>query len=88
MISPTLVTCEFHNTTGEVTKGYRLYDEYGQTYCNTWQTIPEDDLEILELAIKDADDNAKTFFNFMKETESGITINGEWYDFEQVEDLL
>lgn len=83
-----LVTCEFHNTTGEITKGYRIYDDYGQTYCNTWETIPTDDLDILELAIEDADTNAKSFFDFIKGHEVGISINGTWYDFADIADLL
>lgn len=41
----------FNSTTKSY--GYRMYDDYDKTYCNMWDSIPENDLEILEKVISE-----------------------------------
>ena len=41
---------EFKNVrSGTVSYGYRAYDDYGNTYDNNWDAIPDDDLEVLKI---------------------------------------
>ena len=45
VIEPT----EFKNISdGVISYGVRVYDDYGQSYDNTWDKIPKDDMEILK----------------------------------------
>jgi hypothetical protein len=86
-----IVTCEFHNVfgtrkTGEVTKGYRIYDDYGMTYGNTWESMPEDDGDILRAIRDEADQAADTMIDFA--LEHGLSINGNFHESEEVQKML
>ena len=81
----TIQPTKFENVrTGEVTYGVRIYDEYGSTYQNTWEAIPDDDLEVLRLAIDNQDDTAEVMFDFLQENEHGCDIGNEWYEWAQI----
>jgi len=89
-------TTEFKNVpSGEVTKGFRIYDDYGCYYDNNWESIPEDDIEILEMVIdthdprcRGVDDPIRDMLKFIKEEEKGVNINGEWYDWDTIKELF
>lgn len=73
---------------GDKTYGYRMYDDYGQTYCNLWESIPDDDLEIVRLALEDGDDIAQSMFGFILEHGYGLYIGGEWYGWDKIKHLF
>lgn len=78
--------------TGSATFGWRLYDNYSNTYNNffTEADIPEDDLELLAMVVNDAmsNENVRQFFNWLIENEEGISIDNEDYSFEQIKETL
>ena len=81
--------CEFHNVrTGEVTYGVRIYDDAGCTYDNCWDSIPDDDLEVLRKVIEGANEFTSGLLDYIRESERWIFIGGERYEFEQIKDIL
>jgi len=85
-----LEACEFVNpVTGNATKGYRIYDDYGQSYNNTLETVSHDDLEMLQQVLaEDIDEVTAGMLDYIRENLSGMNINDEYYEWEQIEDIL
>jgi hypothetical protein len=83
-IQPTI----FENSPqGDKTFGYRMYDDYGQTYSNTWESMLTDDMEILQSVMDDGDDIAADMLSFLLENGKGLCIGNTWYDFEDIKHL-
>ena len=75
----TVESTQFTNVSGEVTYGVRVYDDYGQDYCNLAEAMITDDMQTYAFAkemgvkgIEFAEDN-------------GAMINGTWYDADELE---
>jgi hypothetical protein len=82
-----LDACEFVNpVTGTTSKGFKVYDDYEKAYHNLFESIPEDDLELFQLASET--EEMEPFLDFMEENKQGIYINSEWYDFKVVKKAL
>lgn len=86
-------TTEFKNVPqGTTTKGFRIYDDYGSFYDNTWDNIPESDTDILDKIIEDhggksaGDDPIRGLIDWIREEECGVEINGQWYDWDEIKD--
>jgi hypothetical protein len=73
---------------GVVTYGFRAYDQYAQTYNNTWDSIPDDDLECLKLAVADADDTLSSMLDYCREEEVGLFVGDTWFDWDEIKDIL
>ena len=86
VIEPT----EFKNVrSGETTLGVRIYDDYGQQYINTWDSIPNDDMEVLKEVIKgEWGSEIETMLYNVRENELGIFIADSWYDWDEIKDLF
>jgi len=77
---------EFKNTrTGEVTYGVRVYDNYGKAYSNTFESIPDDDMEILKMVVAKHDDDINDMFLTANDYKTGMTIGDTFYPHEQIE---
>ena len=80
---------EFKNVRdGTVSFGVRIYDDHGQSYINSWESIPDDDLEVLEMAIQDADDIASSIFDFIQEEEKTVYVSGIAYRWNEIKHLF
>lgn len=89
----TIVPCEFKNVrSGEVSYGYRLFDDYTSVYDNTWESIPDDDMEFLKelvQAVKDSNNNEiMNALEFVVEWQNSITIGKTEYQFEEIKEIL
>lgn len=85
----TIQTTVFENyPQGDKTYGYRMYDDHGQTYLNTWESIPNDDLEIVQQVIDDGDETAQSMLMFCLEHEVGLYVCNEWYEWDKIKHLL
>lgn len=73
---------------GETTYGFRMYDDYEKTYNNCSEAFIEDDLDLLRYAKETEDEDIDGMLYFIVENEEGIEINGTWYDFEQIKEIL
>lgn len=80
---------EFTNVrTGEVSRGYRAYDDYASTYSNGWESIPDDDLEFLAMVIEDGNEEATKLLNHCAEHERGVFIGPVFYGWEKIRELF
>jgi uncharacterized protein YbaR (Trm112 family) len=85
----TIEATKFVNVKGDgETLGFRMYDDYGQTYCNTLESIPDDDLDLLRLVLDNTDDISAAMFEHIKDNESDICINGEYYGWKTIKPIL
>lgn len=84
----TIAPTEFYNTRlGIKTYGVRVYDGYGQTYDNTWESIPDDDMDVLSKCMESEDDVIVAILDFLQEHGESIDIGGEVYQWAQVKYL-
>ena len=85
-----LVSTKFVNVKENCeTFGFRMYDDNVQTYDNTWDFIPDDDLDVLTKVILNSNtDLVEEMLDYIHSNEIGISIDGEWYDWEQIEHLF
>lgn len=77
-----LVGTTFVNVTGEQTFGYRMYDDYESMYCNLFDAVIEDDLELLRRVISDDAESTSAMLEFA--AANGCYINGTWYDVDEI----
>jgi hypothetical protein len=73
-------TIFFNVPKGEKTYGYRIYDDYGQSYSNT---MTEEDMELspedfLRKVVPHLDDTGSSIFHVSFDT-GGIYIDDEWF---------
>jgi hypothetical protein len=85
----TIQPTKFENVpSGDPSCGVRIFDDYSQTYQNNWEYVPNDDLEIIQLTIQNANDDTKDFLLFIKENQHGLYVGNQWYDYHQFQHLL
>ena len=74
--------------TGKESLGVRIYDDAAQAYDNTWEEIPDDDLEILRQVLANAGDVEGDILEFIRENQRGIYINDSWYDWDKIKSVF
>lgn len=81
---------KFENVrTGVVSYGARIWDGYGRTYTCLLDSIPDDDLEFLEIIMEDNTDAMScVILDTMQENEQGCFVGEVWYDWCDVEHLF
>jgi hypothetical protein len=89
---PQLVATTFNDYIGgEVSYGFRLADDYDNTYSNTFDesVLYVSDAELLRHAAESFEDSDLVGYHILQTAESaGITINGKYYDANEVEEML
>ena len=84
----TIEPTEFKNVrSGEKTYGVRVYDDYDQSYDNTWDKIPVKDLDVLEKVMVSDDKIISAMMDFIGENEKGVCIGDNYYDWEDIKYL-
>lgn len=71
------------------TKGYCIYDDYGQAYNNTFEEdlpVPTG-LELLELVLVSDDEAVVSMIDSAISNRKGIFIDGTYYDFDELKHL-
>lgn len=82
--------------TGLVSHGCRIYDEDScMTYTNSWDSIPDDDIDIIRRCIEDfkggSFNDLNDFDNMIDcvETEqNGVYVGEQWYDWNEIKQLF
>lgn len=86
VIEPT----EFINSrTGEKSFGVRVYDDYESAYINTWESVPEDDFDVLDKTLEDEKCKLiiESYFESKeKDDDPSLTIGGEIYTKKELND--
>jgi hypothetical protein len=70
------------------TLGFRMYDDEGQMYDNTWDAIPDEDLDVLAKVIKESSGPVSDMLDFIQLNQKGIYIDGSWYDWDDIKHLF
>lgn len=86
----TLQATKFINLPGgEESLGFCLHDDYDTTYVNIVSDIPDNDFEFLQLVLKDyINEQIDGMFLFCQENEKGLSINGNYYEWEEISHLF
>lgn len=80
---------KFENVrTGEVSLGVRVYDDEGCFYDNSWESIPDDDLEVLRIAYQQASTGVSELLAYVYESEKGLYIGGTWYEWDEIKSVF
>jgi hypothetical protein len=80
---------EFINVrTGKKSYGVRVYDDYGQSYDNSWENIPDDDMEVIKETLLSEDEVFVSIFDNVKELGKGIYVGDTWYDWTEIQHLF
>lgn len=75
--------------TGQTSYGVRVYDDYDQSYDNTWESIPDDDMDVLAKVIDECDDEKiLATIDHLNEMRCPIHIGDEMYEEEQYKHLF
>lgn len=81
----TIEPTEFVNIrSGEKSLGVRVYDDFDQAYDNSWDEIPKDDLDILRKVQESSDEKINAILDSVQINEKGITIGGNWHDWDEI----
>lgn len=73
---------------GGVSFGFRAHDDYGQAYDNTWDVIPDDDLEFIAKVAQSDDETVSAMFDSVKEHETGVFVGSVYYPLDKFAHLL
>ena len=72
---------------GNVSYGFRTYDDFEKSYCNLWDSIPDDDLEFLKKVMAEEDYITDHILAFVQEMNKGLYIGSTYYDWDQISHL-
>lgn len=81
----TLVATTFDShVCGTKTHGFRIHDNEAQCYDNNSESPISDDLELLDYALTVDNPDIKALLDFVKEHEKGMTINSQYYEWDEI----
>jgi hypothetical protein len=83
-----LTSMKFEALSGDVCYGYTLSDQYALDFDNNAEAMIEDDLDLLRYAIKNAGNGGDEILDSVIENEKGILINDNWYDWDEIKDIM
>jgi hypothetical protein len=87
----TITTTEFKNvreSPKSKTYGFRMYDDEGQIYDNAWDSIPKTDMEVLKKVNEECASDVLDMLDFVRDNETGIYVDGNWYEWDEIKDIL
>lgn len=84
-IQPTIFTDQ---RTGDVSYGVRVFDDHGKSYVNDWDSIPDDDMDVLRKVFVMLDDITVDILNHICEEEKGIMIGTKFYDWDKIKHVF
>jgi len=80
-----LFSTEFKDLGGS-SYGYRVADDYDKEYHNFAPAMIVDDLKLLKYATETSE--FSQFHDYLSDNQSGLSINDNWYDWEEVKHIL
>jgi len=73
---------------------FRIWDDYDSCYDNTFESIPDDDLELLKMIVDNcnqprfSEGAMEVMIAFVAEENLGITIGGTYYEWNKIRGIL
>jgi len=85
-----LIPTEFKNVrTGEIEKGIRVFDDYASSYYVLFEgELPEDDLDLLRLALECDERAVREILDSIQEESKGIVIGSTYYSWEEIKEVF
>jgi hypothetical protein len=84
-----LQATEFVNLPGRGRSvGFRAWDDEGQTYDDTFESIQSDPLDFLRQVLETGDPVFREMMEFVRGNRVGMFINGDWHRWEQLERVV
>lgn len=70
--------------------GWRLSDDYVRSYCDhhSESEVPTEPLKLLAKAAAEANDEESELFEDLLTNKKGISLNGDWHEFDQIAPIL
>ena len=73
--------------------GWRLHDDYGNAFDDSWDAGQSGDLALLTAVLEDRrelgiGEVAECILEEVETQQNGMYINGTWYDWEEIKDLF
>jgi hypothetical protein len=62
----------FLSITGTISYGVRVFDDEGQAYDNSWNSIPDDDMAVLRLVTTLDDEIIGAFLDFIRDSNRRV----------------
>jgi hypothetical protein len=82
---------KFTNLDGSAeTYGYRIYDNYGASYCNLFfkeDELPKDDFELIKYIQEYNDEVVDAMLQYIEDDQEGISIDDEFYEWKDIKHL-
>lgn len=76
---------------GSYTFGFRLFDDYESVFMDEGEVsgvTSEDDFEFLKYVVDNANGKIEDMLDSVVENEKGMEINGMWYDWDEIKDIV
>lgn len=74
--------------TGKTTMGWRAFDDDEMTYDNSWDNIPDSDLEFLGQVLAAHDLDLSAMLDWVLEHRHGIYIGDNWHTWKEITPVL
>ena len=79
--------------TGDVSYGFIMSDDYAVGFNDNFtkeQVNIDDDVDLLQMVKEntEGDEAFEGLFDSMRESEKGLSINGAWYDYEEISSVF
>lgn len=74
--------------TGVKSYGIRMFDDYDESYDDSWDTIPVKDLDIIKRVIEVGDKTITAMIDYVIEHQQGICVGENWYDWDEIKHLF
>jgi hypothetical protein len=69
--------------------GFRMYDDFGQTYNNCCDSLITDDFDLLQYAYNNQDEVSGVMFEWISENGGhGMYINDTWYEWDEIQHIF
>jgi len=84
---PAMAGCTFTDVDGEVSHGFRIWDDNAQTYGNMCEALIEDDLDLLRYVV--ANYSCEVTWGLLDEAaEKGMYINNAFHEAEALRPII
>lgn len=98
-ITPTIFLDANKNRVKPKSFGFRIWDNYDKAYDNTWEDIPESDMDVLARIVESHyHESGKRYIrtlrlstlmiDYVHSTKTGLFIGEKWYDWEEIKHVF
>ena len=76
-------------STGDTWKEIHIFDDYGDIDSVMVDFLPDSDIVLFSMLVQNYEsDNIYNILHYLITNKAGVTIDGNYYDYEQIEQIL